>query len=377
MKIGLITCWYEHQIFSHYARDLREHLVALGVDVKIIASECGCGMSHKTKRTRILEKPDFFLRMPYPVIKHNFSEKRRAIAFKMAMMTNVLRGMELNRICPDCDLLHFQQVNDAFGAETLFSFLKFPTKTKKMVTVHELDPFQLHFVKLNALYNKAHRVFVYSSFMKKELMALGVEEEKLQVLPLGVRVEPLNGHVKNTIVYYGGHHLLSGKGFQPFLEALRTLKEEGYRYPVRIHGGFSAKDTLDGMQLASKMGLKKEIEWLGKVEGPTLTRVYQEGLLSVIPFTKGTGSFAATLSMANATPVVATDAVELPEYLGDAAVYVPVNNSAILAEKMRELLNDSQKRQNLAKKLRERAETIFSWENVAKQLLKEYEKALS
>ena len=377
MKVGLITCWFEHQIFSQYARDLRHHLKALRVDVKIIASECGCGMSHRAKRTRILEAPDFFLKTPYPVIKHNFSEKRRAVAFKMAMTANFVRGIELNKACRDCDILHFQQVNDAFGAETLFSFLKVPNRIKKVVTVHEFDPFQFHFKKLNSLYNKAHRVFVYSTYMKKELMALGVEEEKLKVLPFGVRLERLNGHVKNTIVYYGGHHLLSGKGFQPFLEALQILRKEGYRYPVRVHGGFGAKDTLEGMALVSRMGLKDQFEWLGKVEGSRLTQIYQEGLLSVIPFSKGTGSFAATLSMANATPVVATEAVELPEYLGDAGVYVPVNNSEALAEKMKELLDNPQKREILAKKLHERAETIFSWENVARQTLKVYEEAIS
>ncbi len=377
MKVGLITCWFEHQIFSHYARELRDHLQALGVEVKIIASECGCGMSHQAKRTRILEKPDFFLKTPYPVIKHTFSERRKALAFKLALAANLVRGIELNKACSDCDILHFQQVNDGFGAETLFSFLKVPNKIRKIVTVHELDPFQLHFVKLNALYNKAHRVFVYSSYMKEKIMALGVEEEKLQVMPLGVRLESLNGHAKNTIVYYGGHHLLSGKGFQPFLEALRILKKEGYRYPVRVHGGFGAKDTLEGMALATQMGVKEEVEWLGKVEGARLNRIYQEGLLSVIPFTTGTGSFAATLSMANATPVVATKAVELPEYLGDAALYVPVDNSIALAEKMKELLDNPQKRQEMGKRLRARAEKIFSWQKVAEQTLNVYQEIAS
>jgi len=373
MKVGLITCWYKHQIYSNYSRELRNHLLALGVDVKVIASECGCGLSHQEKGKNLVEKPDYFLKTQYPVIGKNFSELRRKISFKLALGYNFKRGVELNSVCPDCNVLHFQQVNDAFGAESLTTFLVRPSRTKKVVTVHELDPFQLHYRKVNRLYNKAHRVLVHSNYMKTQLMALGVEEEKLQIIPFGVNLPQLNGHHRTKIVYYGGHHLLSGKGFQPFLNAIAHLRRWGYAFPVVVHGGFSIGDMIKGEKLARGLGVESQFEWLGAVEGSRLHKIYQEGLLSVIPFTKGSGAFAATLSMANATPVVATRAVELPEYLGDAAVYVPVDDPLKLQKKMVELLSQPDVRQELAGKLRQRAERIFAWPVVAKKTVEAYE----
>jgi len=373
MKVGLITCWYKHQIYSNYSRELRKHLQKLGVDVKVIASECGCGLSHQEKQRNLIEKPDIFLRTKYPVIGNNFSDLRRKVSFKLALGYNFKRGIEIHSVCPDCDVLHFQQVNDSFGAESLTTFLARPSKTKKVVTVHELDHFQLHYRKLNRLYNKAHRVFVHSNYMKTQLMALGVEKEKLQIIPFGVDLPQLNGHRRTKIVYYGGHHLLSGKGFHPFLKAIAQLKRWGYNFPVVVHGGFSIADMIKGKKLARGLGVESQFEWLGTVEGPSLHKIYQEGILSVIPFSKGTGAFAATLSMANATPVIATQAVELPEYLEDAAVYVPVDDQLKLQKKMVELLSQPDVRQELAEKLRRRAESIFAWPVVAKRTLKAYE----
>ena len=248
MKIGLISCWFQHQIYSDYARKFRDNLQALGAEVKVIASECGCGMSRKIKRGGLIEKPDIFLKTAYPVIHKEWSAPVKKLTFKLGAGYNLKRGIELNMVCRDCDVLHFQQVNDSFGAETLFAFLRFPSKAKKVVTVHELDPIQLHYRKLNKLYRKAHRVLVHSNYMKNELMALGVEEEKLQVVPFGVDLPELNGQKRTRIVYYGGHHLLSGKGFQPFLKAVAQLKRAGISYPVAVHGGFSGADTLAGMR---------------------------------------------------------------------------------------------------------------------------------
>ncbi len=373
MKVGLITCWYKHQIYSNYSRELRNHLRELGAEVRVIASECGCGMSHQQKQENLIEKPDFFLKTRYPVIGNDFSDLRRKISFKLALGLNFKRGFELNSVCPDCDVLHFQQVNDSFGAESLTAFLARPSKAKKVITVHELDPFQLHHRKVNRLYNKAHRVFVHSNYMKNQLKALGVEEEKLQVIPFGVDLPQLNGHHRTKIVYYGGHHLLSGKGFQPFLNAIAQLRRWGYAFPVVVHGGFSIGDTIRGEKMAKGLGVESQFEWLGAVEGSRLHKIYQEGVVSVIPFTKGSGAFAATLSMANATPVVATQAVELPEYLGDAAVYVPVDDQLKLQKKMVELLSQPDVRKELAEKLRRRAESIFAWPVVAQKTLDAYE----
>ena len=50
--------------------------------------------------------------------------------------------------------------------------------------------------------------------------------------------------------------------------------------------------------------------------------VYQRSKACIIPFTGGSARHPVSCAMVNATPVIATRAVDIPEYLGDLGIYV-------------------------------------------------------
>jgi glycosyltransferase involved in cell wall biosynthesis len=82
-------------------------------------------------------------------------------------------------------------------------------------------------------------------------------------------------------------------------------------------------------------------------------------------------------AMALARPVIATTAGGLPEVLGDAGVLVPPGNPQALAGAISQLLQNPERRQNLAQKARERARDHFSAPSIALKLKELYGQSLA
>ncbi|MBD1935687.1 MULTISPECIES: glycosyltransferase family 4 protein [Cyanophyceae] len=76
-------------------------------------------------------------------------------------------------------------------------------------------------------------------------------------------------------------------------------------------------------------------------------------------------------AMTLGTPVITSNTSSLPEVVGDAALLVDPNDAMGLAEAILQVISDSQFRQELIKKGKERAK-MFSWERTARETLKAY-----
>ena len=78
--------------------------------------------------------------------------------------------------------------------------------------------------------------------------------------------------------------------------------------------------------------------------------------------------------MACGLATVASDTPVNRELLGEAGVYVPVNDARALAHALTSLLTDDERRARLSQALRRRAETEFSWPGLADRLVEIYER---
>ncbi|MEH2232773.1 MAG: glycosyltransferase family 1 protein, partial [Nostoc sp.] len=76
-------------------------------------------------------------------------------------------------------------------------------------------------------------------------------------------------------------------------------------------------------------------------------------------------------AMTLGAPVVSANTSSIPEVAGDAAILIDPSDSVQLAEAILKVISDSQFRQELIIKGRERAK-LFSWERTAKETLKAY-----
>ena len=284
----------------------------------------------------------------------------------------ILRGILFLRASGGYDVAHFQQFLFSFGALSAWSLLLLPSSIKRFVTIHEIDPIQTKYKHLNRIYNRCNAVITHSREIKKKLVELGVSEDKIKVIPYGTTINPLKGFKRAGAVFYGGHHLLSGKGFDDLLAALKYLKEDGKNITVTVHGEFPDEELQQGKILAEEFGVGDYLEWPDRPIGESVTNLYQKSLFCVIPFTKGSACYPVTTAMANGTPVIATKKAGVPEYLGDLGIYIDIHSPDQLAQRMAELVNNPAISIEYGPKMREKAVRLCSLDVIANETIKLY-----
>lgn len=376
MKVKIISCWFANS-YGDYNNGLRLGLERrLGEEVGVIASNCGCGDPSEVNRQFMNSRCDYF-ESPHLIKYHSSVNpiKRWLRSQGNQLIQRVRAKRYLNRT-GDAAVLHFQQTLNAYGSMALFNWLSMPSNAARVVTVHELDIHQRDYPQTNLKYNLADRIIVHTDALRQELISLGVESERIDIVEHGADIGPISSETREGIIFYGGHHLYSGKGLEVLFQAMALLKERlGPNTPLlKIHGHYWPTDYR--LQLASEAGITENVRWLNQISLEATISEYQRSLLCVLPYTGSFAGFPAVNAMANGLPVIGTRCAGLPEHLGDAGTWVEMNDSEGLANAISDLLSNEVLRHNIAAKGRERAEALFSWDAIARKTLGSYEKAI-
>jgi glycosyltransferase involved in cell wall biosynthesis len=377
MRVKIISCWFATS-YGAYTDGLRQGLERrLTSEVGIVATNCGCGDPVAERHEFQDSRCEYFER---PNLKHFKSTS--PIKYWLRTQTRQLvywdRARQFHRRDGDAEVLHFQQILNATGAMTLFHWLKQPTKAARVVTVHELDPYQVDFASSNRSYNLADRIIVHCQEMKESLVERGVDAERIDIVQHGVELHPPTDEPRDAIVFYGGHKLHSNKGFDTFVRALRLVKQQlGERTPVvKVHGHWGDETPDFGRKVVRDAGLDGAIVWLNQIKLERATTEYRRAHLCVLPYAGSFGGYAAGLAMANGAPVIATRRAGLPDQLGDAARYLEPGDPDALARAMLDLLSRDAARKELAVRARARAEAVLGWDTIAGKTLDSYRRAL-
>jgi glycosyltransferase involved in cell wall biosynthesis len=383
-EIGLVACWYKEKSCGNYAYRLSSALEGLGLKVHILSANCRCyGDDPFNPDLSFSPVPQLSFADFYP---KPGSRIKRAARLLPQHIGDACKGARYLRHLK-LPILNYQQTQGSFGFLPLLSFLRVPSESKRIITLHEIDSTQKHFqvkqlkidtIKLNRIYNKADAVIVQTNPLKRQLEGWGVQGDKIVLIPHGATIPPLTSLTRKQIIFCGGHHLMHGKGFDLFLKALVLLREKGFRPPVLVHGLNREYDQEEGFEPIARMGLTDQIKWFDYVftNEPELIAEYQKSLLAVIPYTTSEAGSTVTTAMANAVPVIASPAVGLPEYLGEDGIYLQEGTPAELAEAMAGLIRNPTQGERLGLGLRARAAELFSWEAIAKHYLELYRSVL-
>ena len=367
MKVAMISCWFRHQIYSDYAEELRAALnERLDEEVTVVSGDCRCAVRDGDRYTNAVDQNARFLTMTYQ------PNPSRKIKMPGKLRADWKIGRAYLELAADADVIHFQEVTNAFGTVPALSFLAAPSDKVRVVTVHELERFRNRFKTLYRLYNRADAILVHGRDLKETLVDLGVDERRIHVVPWGARVASFVAERREGILYYGGHHLWSGKGFEDFLLALQIVRRSGTDVPATILGFFEPRDLEAAKHRVQEMGLADGIRWVDHPTREDYERLYAEALLTVIPYTAGSAVFPAAQAMAHGTPVVATRSVELPEYLGRAALYVDDHAPVQIAMAVSQYLDSEELREKHSDALLERARVSVDWSVVAERTLRIY-----
>jgi len=271
-------------------------------------------------------------------------------------------------------------------------------KGRSVVTIHDLTHLKVpqYFSILQRGYaatmmryavRNAGAIIAISQKTKDDLLeAFHLEEDSVTVVYLGVRpifrqledkssIELLRasrGLQKPFVLFVG--NVKPHKNIPTLLSAFAQVQAKVGDLDLVFAGSACLVDPTLAEQ-ARKLGITGSIHDLYQVSESELVAAYNAAEVVVLPsFYEGFG-YPPLESMACGTPVVVSTGGALPEVVGDAAVIVDPLRPEELAEAIRKILEDSQKRAMLIEKGKKRA-AAFSWQKTGEQTLMIYEKVL-
>jgi len=380
VRLAYIGCWYKNDMYSHNCSNLVDSLRGTGMMVDVITSNCRCFSSAQKfsiAKEELINEHCSPIAIPHaprtPGKKQGLLKYWAVKVLRLDLVSATARGFLYYMRARHADVIHFDQVLEAFGCIPLFILISLASRSGKKVvtTVHEIDPFQVRHKKFNRLYSKCAEVLAYSENMKQQLVALGAAADNIKVIRYGAPIPELVSRERKQYLYFGGHNITRGKGFAELLDALVILKSKGLRIPLVIYVGYGCNGLEEAKQLATRKNVADMIEWQDFYSADELANVYQTSRACIIPFTGGSARHPLTSAMVNATPVIATRAVDIPEYLGQLGIYID-GSAASIADAVAEVESGSRDLNILGEKLRARALAELDYSKIAQDLSGEY-----
>jgi len=380
VQLAYIGCWYKNDMYSHNCSNLVDSLRGAGMTVNVITSNCRCFSSAQRfsiSKEELINRECSPIAIPHaprtPGKKRGLLKYWAVKILRLDLLLATMRGFLYYRRARPADVIHFDQVLEAFGCIPLFILIYLASRSGKKVvaSVHEIDPLQLRHRKFNRLYNKCAEVLVYSENMKRQIVTLGVAAEKIKVIRYGAHIPELRRTDRQHYIYFGGHNITHGKGYSELLDALATLKSINCNISLIIYVGYGCNGLDEAKRLAVRKGVSDMIQWQDFYSADELARVYQRSKACIVPFSAGSARHPLTSAMVNATPVIATGAVDIPEYLGNLGIYVD-GSAASIADAITEIESGRRDLPGLGASLRARALSEFDYSKIAQDLSEEY-----
>jgi len=378
MRVTLFGCPFRTS-YGYYIDSLRRAMEAQSSEtIEWVASNCGCG--DPIERAKLFQiKPTAYFEMSHVSDYESKIPWRRWLRRNARNFTYYFRARRYAALSRDREVLHFQQTLHAFGAMAAFHWLKLNSTAAKVITVHEIEPYQVKFPQVNLAYNKADAIVVHNNELKDRLVKFGVHSQKIHFIPYGTDVPTqLSDGPRSGILFYGGHHLMSGKGLDTLFQAAVILRERlADKAPMlKIHGHYGSFTPEPALKMAETYGIADKVIWLNQIDDATLGSHYRSASVCVLPYTGSFAGLAVGAAAANGVPVIATRRAGVPDHLGDSALWIEENNAEQLSQEIQRLLSSPQLCADLTGPAYERAKELLSWETVGNQTLDVYRQAL-
>lgn len=236
---------------------------------------------------------------------------------------------------------------------------------------------------------RADHVLADSEATKRDLVELyDTPPDKITVLLSGVdaRFHPVRNLAALDAVRQKYHlpdrpFILSVGTVQPrknyarLIHALALLRSRGHEVDLVIAGGKGWLDDpiYDALRDARMTDF---VHFIGFAHDDDLPALYSAAACVAVPSLYEGFGIPVLEGMACGTPVLTSTVSSLPEVAGNAALTIPPDDIAAIAEGLERLLTEEHLRQTLVSRGLERAQT-FTWERAAAQLLEVYDQLLS
>ena len=228
------------------------------------------------------------------------------------------------------------------------------------------------------------QVIAISSFIKEQLLAGGVREEKIVVRHLGIdtnHFRPDAGARKEFRLQHGigeDDLLLSTisylkpiKNPQTLVEALGILKQRNL--PAYLFVAGDGEMLAELQALSRTLGVEDRIRWLGLVADPTT--LLQASDLFLLATTGEAFGLVLAEAMACGVPVVGTRSGGIPEVVADeeTGLLVPVLDAKAFADAIERLGKDKELYARFRQRGIERVNVYFTMETTVEKTMQIYE----
>ena len=155
------------------------------------------------------------------------------------------------------------------------------------------------------------------------------------------------------------------KNLHGLLEAFDGLRRRFPDIRLKIAGRAVDRDYAARLEdIIAVRALGPHVEMLGEVAPARLAELYRRCQLFVFPSFVETFGMPLVEAMASGAPIVSSNAAAMPEVLSDAALFFAPGDTAAMAARLAEALNDDALRRRLAEQALARAGQ-FSWQEAA------------
>ena len=288
---------------------------------------------------------------------------------------NLIPGKFRNRL-KEYDLIHFH------GKDLTFPLYSYKVKKPKIFQSHgfSLDFYKRYFISRLIFKNIADLYIPISKNMQRELIEIGIPENRIRLLPNGIDAKifhPSEKKIDNMVLFVG--RITYTKGLHILLESLRYLKEKIHLVVIGPSDWDIKyfREIVELMENENKKGIH-EITYLGAQEQTNIIKWYQKAAVFVLPsFIEAVGVVNLE-ALACETPAIATNIGGIPEVIqhGKNGLLVPPNNAIKLAEAIQYLLDNEDVRVRFGREGRKSVVENFSYGVICKKLCKIYEEML-
>ena len=335
-----------------YDHELAAALARAGADVELVTSHFRFGAA---------PEPDGYRRREvfYPLSSRVFGRSVLRLPLKAAEHPLGLASLRRLR----ADVLHVQWL----PAPELDGLLFHP-HLPSVFTAHDLLPRRTaHRTELwRRLFARFDRIVVHSEHGRETLVRLGVDAERLRVIPHPVfPSEPQRDDDGRTVLAFGMIRPYKGLG-----DAIDAVRRAG---DARL---LVVGDPLEPLEPYRAAANGLEVEWrLGYLQQPEIDRAFGDATVAVFPYRPELDQSGALLRALGAgVPAVAYDVGGIAEPVRrfDAGRVVPAGDVAGLAAAVHELLSDPSALEQ-ARAGAERARAELTWDGAARAHLELYE----
>jgi glycosyltransferase involved in cell wall biosynthesis len=236
-------------------------------------------------------------------------------------------------------------------------------------------------------YSSIDKIITISEFSKTDILhQLNINSSKVVPVLLGADL-PQQTFIEQKISIFESRELNSPyilalgardprKNTTLIIKAFSALKKQ-FTSPISlVISGLDQSGIEQFSNLVRELGLEGCIHLLGFIDRSDLDALYSQASCFLYPSLYEGFGLPLLEAMAHGTPVISSNTTAIPEVAGDAALLVnPTSKDEIVAALLR-ILTDNVFKETLKQRGLERVK-LFSWRQMAEQILQTYEEVLA